>query len=53
MRCGITTGSCAAAASKAAAMVLFGLKEPREVLIRTPAGDLRIEILYSISDSFN
>ena len=40
MRCGYTTGSCAAGASKAAAMMLLGGEEVTKVDLPTPAGEL-------------
>ena len=47
LRRGITTGTCAAAAAKAAAIVLVGQAAPREVELRLPAGEtVRVPILY-------
>jgi cobalt-precorrin-5B (C1)-methyltransferase len=47
LRSGITTGTCAAAAAKAAASVLVGGSPPREVELRLPAGEtIRVPILY-------
>lgn len=51
LRCGYTTGSCAAAAAKAAAMMLLSEKQVEEVSLMTPKGillrltiqDVRIE----------
>ena len=40
MRCGYTTGSCAAGASKAAAIMLLGGKSVDKVDLMTPAGEL-------------
>ena len=40
MRCGYTTGSCAAGAAKAAAMMLLGVKTVEKVDLMTPAGEL-------------
>jgi cobalt-precorrin-5B (C1)-methyltransferase len=39
LRCGITTGTCAAAAAKAAAMVLCGQQAPAEVAVTLPGGE--------------
>ncbi|KYO67028.1 cobalt-precorrin-5B (C(1))-methyltransferase CbiD [Thermovenabulum gondwanense] len=46
MRCGYTTGSCAAAAAKAAVIRLLG-GECREVRVRTPSGEV---LLIKISE---
>jgi cobalt-precorrin-5B (C1)-methyltransferase len=40
LRCGITTGTCAAAAAKAAVLVLTGQPTPGEVELRLPSGGL-------------
>lgn len=46
LRCGLTTGACAAAAAKAAAMVLNGSEAPRAVDLRLPSGQTaRVPIL--------
>ncbi|TVS10984.1 MAG: cobalamin biosynthesis protein CbiD [Planctomycetaceae bacterium] len=46
LRCGITTGTCAAAAAKAAALVLTGGSAPSEVELRLPSGStVRVPIL--------
>ena len=39
LRCGLTTGTCAAAAAKAAASVLIGGVAPREVEVALPSGE--------------
>lgn len=39
LRCGFTTGTCAAAAAKAAAAVLFGSPAPEMVSITLPSGE--------------
>ena len=38
LRCGYTTGSCAAAAAKAAALLLIGGIRPETVELETPSG---------------
>ena len=46
LRTGITTGTCAAAAAKAATLVLTGNPAPTEVVIELPSGDtLQVEVL--------
>ena len=46
MRCGYTTGSCAAGAAKAAAMMLLGGERVEKVDLMTPAGEmLHLDIL--------
>ncbi len=47
LRCGITTGTCAAAAAQAAAAVLAGNPPPCEVEVQLPGGQaIRVAILY-------
>ena len=50
MRCGYTTGSCAAGASKAAAMMLLGGKPVEKVDLMTPAGELLHLDILDIGD---
>ena len=52
MRCGYTTGSCAAGASKAAAMMLLSGERVEKVDLMTPAGEmLHLDILDITEDS--
>lgn len=51
MRRGITTGTCSAAAAKAAALVLTGVEAPREVSVGLPGGrSLCVPILFARLD---
>ena len=50
MRCGYTTGSCAAGASKAAAMMLLGGEKVEKVDLMTPAGELLHLDILDIGD---
>lgn len=46
LRCGITTGTCAAAAAKAAALVLGGCPPPDEVEVQLPGGQtVRVPVI--------
>jgi cobalt-precorrin-5B (C1)-methyltransferase len=50
LRCGITTGACAAAAAKAAVTVLAGGAAPRQIDLCLPSGQsIRLPILYAES----
>ena len=49
LRCGYTTGSCAAAAAKCASRILLGLSEDAAVCIRTPGGKT-LEIPASVME---
>ena len=52
LRTGITTGTCAAAAAKAAAMILIGRPSPESVDLTLPDGQiLTVPILYARPDS--
>ena len=50
MRCGYTTGSCAAGAAKAAAMMLLGGERVEKVDLMTPAGELLHLDILDIKD---
>ena len=46
LRCGYTTGTCAAAAAKAAAVLLFSKSVPVAIKVKTPSGvELELEVL--------
>jgi len=48
LRCGITTGACAAAAAKAAASVLTGRVAPRAVELGLPSGETIVVPILSV-----
>lgn len=50
LREGITTGTCAAAATAAACLVLNGQAIPKEVEIQSPSGTLKVEVSWAHLD---
>ena len=51
LRCGYTTGTCAAAAAGAAAVYLLTGKAPSEISVRLPGGDvLRLPVSEPFAD---